>query len=222
MRVLVVEDDEETAAYLSRGLREHGHVVDVAADGHEGLVQARAGAHDVLVLDRRLPRLDGLTLLETIRRAGVLTPALFLSAMDSIEDRVQGLKAGDDYLVKPFAFAEFYARVCALARRPPMHEAETVLRVRDLEVDLIRRTVKRAGTAIDLKPTEFRLLEYLVRHAGRVVTRTMLLEGVWQFHFDPRTNIVETHISRLRAKVDRGFDDELITTVRGSGYVISP
>ena len=221
MRVLVVEDDEETAAYVARGLREHGHTVDVAADGRAGLLQASTSTHDVLVLDRRLPILDGVSLLETVRRAGVRTPALFLSAMDSIEDRVQGLKAGDDYLVKPFAFAEFYARVCALARRPPLHEAETVLQVGDLEMDLIRRTVTRAGTPIDLKPTEFRLLEYLVRHSGRVVTRTMLLESVWQFHFDPRTNIVETHISRLRAKVDRGFDRELITTVRGFGYQVS-
>jgi two-component system OmpR family response regulator len=220
MRLLVVEDDAETAGYVLRGLREHGHVADHAKDGHDGLMLAGEGKYDVLVIDRMLPKLDGLALLKTLREGGVKTPALFLTAMGSVEDRVRGLEAGDDYLVKPFAFAELYARVRSLSRRPPLEAPETALRVADLEMDLLRRRVTRAGQPIVLLPTEFRLLEYLLRHAGRVVTRTMLLESVWGFHFEPKTNIVETHVSRLRAKMDRGFAQEMIKTVRGSGYMV--
>jgi two-component system OmpR family response regulator len=203
-----------------RGLREHGHVADHAKEGHYGLILAGEEKYDVLVIDRMLPKLDGLTLLKTLREGGVKTPALFLTAMGSIEDRVRGLEAGDDYLVKPFAFAELYARICSLSRRPPLEAQVTALRAADLEMDLLRRRVTRAGQPIVLQPTEFRLLEYLLRHVGRVVTRTMLLESVWEFHFDPKTTIVETHISRLRGKVDRGFRQELIKTVRGSGYML--
>jgi two-component system, OmpR family, response regulator len=220
MRLLVVEDDAETAGYVLRGLREYGHVADHAKDGHDGLMLAGEGKYDVLVIDRMLPKLDGLALLKTLREGGVKTPALFLTAMGSVEDRVRGLEAGDDYLVKPFAFAELYARVRSLSRRPPLEAPETALRVADLEMDLLRRRVTRAGQPIVLLPTEFRLLEYLLRHAGRVVTRTMLLESVWGFHFEPKTNIVETHVSRLRAKMDRGFEQEMIKTVRGSGYMV--
>jgi two-component system, OmpR family, response regulator len=220
MRLLVVEDDVETAGYVLRGLREHGHVADHAKDGHDGLMLAGEGKYDVLIIDRMLPKLDGLTLLKTLREGGLKTPALFLTAMGSVEDRVRGLETGDDYLVKPFAFAELYARVRSLSRRPPLEAPETALRVADLEMDLLRRRVTRAGQPIVLLPTEFRLLEYLLRHAGRVVTRTMLLESVWGFHFEPKTNIVETHVSRLRAKMDRGFEQEMIKTVRGSGYMV--
>jgi two-component system OmpR family response regulator len=220
MRLLVVEDDLETAGYVLRGLREHGHVADHAKNGYDGLMLAGEGKYDVLIIDRMLPKLDGLTLLKTLRDGGVKTPALFLTAMGSVEDRVRGLEAGDDYLVKPFAFAELYARVRSLSRRPPLEAPETALRAGELEMDLLRRRVTRAGRPIVLLPTEFRLLEYLLRHAGRVVTRTMLLESVWGFHFEPKTNIVETHISRLRAKVERGFGQELIKTIRGSGYMI--
>ena len=221
MKILVVEDDAETAAYIARGLREAGHVVDHAPDGQEGLFLATGGAYDVMVVDRMLPRLDGVSLIRALRAAKVATPALFLTARSGVGDRVEGLEAGgDDYLVKPFAFAELLARINALARRPPPREETTVLRVGDLEMDLIRRTVTRAGRRIELQPREFRLLEYLMRRAGQVVTRTMLLEGVWDFHFDPKTSVVETHISRLRAKIDKGFEHELIHTVRGAGYVI--
>lgn len=219
MRVLIVEDDAATAQYVAKGLREHGHVADIAADGHDGLMMAGAAIYDVWIIDRMLPKLDGLGMLTALRAGGNTTPALFLTAMDSIADRVEGLGVADDYLVKPFAFAELYARVGSLARRPPVQEAEAaVLAVGDVRVDRIRRQVTRGGKEIMLQPTEFRLLEYLMRHAGRVVTRTMLLEGVWEFHFDPQTNIVETHISRLRAKIDRGFDRARIVTVRGAGY----
>lgn len=221
MKLLLVEDETETISYIIRGLREHGHTVDHAADGYAGLGLAQEEPYDVIILDRMIPKLDGLTLLKTLRASGVKTPILFLTALGSIEDRVKGLESGgDDYLVKPFAFAELYARVCSLARRPPLSEVQTILHVGNLEMDLIKRTVRRAGRPIELQPTEFRLLEYLLRHVGRVVTRTMLLEGVWDFHFDPKTNIVDTHISRLRAKVDRGYDRELIQTVRGAGYKI--
>jgi two-component system OmpR family response regulator len=218
--MLLVEDDAKTAAYVKRGLEEHGHVVDSAASGRDGLFLAAGEAYDVMIVDRMLPGLDGLGIVRTVRAAGVTTPVLFLTTMAGVEDRVEGLAVGDDYLVKPFAFAELHARVNALARRPPMSQAETVLRVADLEMDLIARKVRRAGRAIELQAREFRLLEYLIRNAGRVVTRTMLLEHVWEFHFEPRTNIVETHISRLRSKIDRGFDTELLETVRGSGYLL--
>ena len=219
MRILLIEDDARTAEYVRRGLTELGQVVDHAKGGQEGLLMATTGTYDVLVIDRMLPGIDGLTLLRMLREGHVRTPTLFLTAMGSIEDRVKGLESGgDDYLVKPFAFSELHARICSLGRRPPLQEVHTVLSLADLEMDLIKRTVVRAGRSLELQPTEFRLLEYLLRHAGRVVTRTMLLENVWSFHFDPKTNIVETHISRLRAKVDRGFDTSLIHTVRGAGY----
>jgi two-component system OmpR family response regulator len=219
MKVLVIEDDIETADYIVTGLVEHSHVVDRARSGREGLFMADAGSYDVAVVDRMLPGLDGLSLVKTLRGDGVKTAVLFLTNLGGIDDRVEGLEAGgDDYLVKPFAFSELLARVNALGRRPAMAAVETVLRVADLEMDLLKRTVARAGKAIDLQPREFKLLECLMRYAGRVVTRTMLLELVWDFHFDPKTNIVETHLSRLRAKVDRGFDCNLIHTIRGSGY----
>jgi two-component system OmpR family response regulator len=219
VKVLIVEDDNETAAFLKERLEALGHVVDLAADGRDGLFRASEARHDVIVLDRMLPELDGVSLIKMLRRAGVATPALFLTNLSGIDDRVEGLEAGgDDYLVKPFAFSEFMARLVALARRPPPSAEPTLLAVADLEMDLIRRSVRRAGAPIELQPREFQLLEYLLRNEGRVVTRTMLLEHVWDFHFDPRTNIVETHISRLRAKIDRGQGVELIRTVRGAGY----
>jgi two-component system OmpR family response regulator len=219
MKILVIEDDAETAAYIVKGLEQQGFVVDHANDGREGLVLAAGGAHDVLVVDRMLPGLDGLGIVKTIRGAGVKTPVLFLTTMSGIDDRVAGLDAGgDDYLLKPFAFSELLARIGALARRPPLSNEKTVLQVADLEMDLIQRRVTRDGQSIDLQPREFRLLEYLMRNTGRVVTRTMLLEHVWDFHFDPKTNVVETHISRLRAKIDRPFETALIHTTRGAGY----
>ena len=221
MKLLLVEDDEETAAYLRRGLSEAGHTVDRAAVGRDGLLLAAGESYDVIVLDRMLPQLDGLAILRTIRAAGVKTPVLLLTALGGIDDRVEGLEAGgDDYLVKPFAFAELLARVNALARRPPTQDSPTTLQVADLQMDLLKRTVTRRGKRIELQPKEFQVLEFLMRNAGRVVTRTMLLESVWDFHFDPRTNIVETHVSRLRSKVDRGHEVELIHTVRGAGYTI--
>lgn len=221
MRVLLIEDDAETAAYICDGLTQAGHVVDHATSGNDGVVMALEDNHDVMVVDRMLPGLDGLSLVKTIRSAKIATPALFLTAMGGIDDRVDGLEAGaDDYLVKPFSFAELSARLAALARRPPMQAEETVLTVADLEMDLVRRVVKRAGKTIRLQPREFVLLENLMRSEGRVLTRTMLLENVWNFHFDPSTNVVETHISRLRTKVDKPFDKELIHTVRGAGYTL--
>ena len=221
MKLLLVEDDRETAAYLKRALGEAGHVVDHAASGRDGLMLAAGEPYDVIVLDRMLPGLDGLAILRTIRAAKVKTPVLLLTAVGGIDDRVEGLEAGgDDYLVKPFAFAELLARVNALARRPPPRDIQTALRVAALEIDLLSRSVTRGGRRIDLQPREYQLLEYLMRHAGRVVTRTMMLESVWDFHFDPKTNIVETHMSRLRAKIARDGAPELIHTVRGAGYCV--
>ena len=221
MKILVIEDDADTADYIVQGLREEGHNVVHAGDGRTGLLLASGDEFDVIVADRRLPALDGLSLVRTLRGAGNRTPVLFLTTMTGVDDRVEGLEAGaDDYLVKPFAFSELVARIHALARRPPMAAEQTTLAVGDLEMDLLRRRVTRAGRTIELQPREFRLLEYLMRNAGRVVTRTMLLERVWDFHFDPRTSVVETHISRLRAKIDRPFGTELIRTVRGAGYSI--
>ena len=221
MKILLIEDDAGTADHIVKSLRQHGHVVDHATEGRDGLFHAAGEPYDVMIVDRMLPGLDGLGIVKTIRAAGVKTPVLFLTTLGGIDDRIEGLEAGgDDYLVKPFAFAELLARLNALARRPPMAEVTTTLRVADLEMDLVKRSVFRAGRRIDLQPQEFKLLEYLMRHAGRVVTRTMLLENVWDFHFDPQTNVVETHISRLRSKVDRGFDTELIHTIRGSGYCL--
>jgi len=219
MKILIIEDDTETADYVAQGLREEGHVVSHAATGHDGLLIASVDSFDVLVVDRRLPGIDGLGIVKTLRGAGVKTPVIFLTTMAGVDDRVAGLEAGgDDYLVKPFAFSELLARVNALGRRPPLVDEQTVLRVADLEIDLIRRRVARDDRTIALQPREFRLLEYLARNAGRVVTRTMLLEHVWDFHFDPKTNVVESHISRLRAKIDKPFGQELIHTVRGAGY----
>jgi two-component system OmpR family response regulator len=221
MKLLIVEDDKEAAGYLKRALNEAGHAVDHAAAGRDGLMLAAGETYDVIILDRMLPEVDGLAILRTIRTSGVKTPVLLLTALGGIDDRVEGLEAGaDDYLVKPFAFAELQARVNALARRPPTQDLRAELVVADLKLDLLKRAVSRAGRRIDLQPREFQLLEYLMRHAGRVVTRTMLLESVWDFHFDPKTNIVETHMSRLRGKVDRGHGCELIHTVRGAGYVL--
>ena len=220
MRLLLIEDDADTATYVSNGLSERGHTVDWAADGHDGLMLATGATYDAMIIDRMLPGLDGFRLLSMLRAGGTTTPAIFLTAIAGIEDRVEGLEIADDYLVKPFAFSELYARIGALVRRPQPLAVKTTLDVGDLKVDLMGRTVERAGQAIALQPTEFRLLEYLLRHKGEVVTRTMLLENVWGFHFDPKTNIVETHISRLRSKIDRDFDHPLIQTVRGAGYRI--
>jgi two-component system OmpR family response regulator len=221
MKILLIEDDPDTAGYVANGLRENSHVVEHAVNGRDGLFLASGGGHDMLVIDRMLPGLDGLSIVKTIRVAGMKAPVLMLTNLGGINDRVEGLEAGaDDYLVKPFAFAELLARINALARRPPMAPQVPVLKVNDLELDRLKRTVTRAGRQIELQPQEFKLLEYLMRNAGQLVTRTMLLENVWDFHFDPRTSVVETHISRLRAKVDRGFAVELIHTLRGSGYCI--
>jgi two-component system OmpR family response regulator len=221
MKVLLIEDDRETSAYLARGLREQGHVVDLAATGRDGLFLATDGGHDVLIVDRMLPGLDGIGLVQTLRQTGVKAPVLFLTALGGVGDRVRGLEAGgDDYLVKPFAFAELLARVNALARRPPLTDRPTVLRAGDLEMDLLKRTVCRDGKPVELQAREFQLLEFLMRNADRVVTRTMLLESVWDFHFEPKTNIVETHISRLRSKLSQRGGPELIFTVRGAGYAL--
>ncbi|HLJ04873.1 MAG TPA: response regulator transcription factor, partial [Acetobacteraceae bacterium] len=213
MKILLIEDDKETSAYIARGLREHGHVVDVARDGHDGFLFASEGSNDVLIVDRMLPGLDGIGLVQALRQAGVKTPVLFLTALGDVGDRVRGLDAGgDDYLVKPFAFAELAARVNALTRRPPLTDTTTLLRAGGIELNLLTRTVSRSGDAIDLQPREFQLLAYLMRNTDRVVTRTMLLEAVWDFHFDPKTNIVETHISRLRSKLAQHGAIELIHT----------
>lgn len=221
MRILLVEDDEDTAAYVIKGLREVGQSVERARDGRDGLFRATGEDFGLIILDRMMPGLDGLSLLKAVRAAGVAAPVLMLTAMGAIEDRVAGLEAGaDDYLVKPFSFAELNARVNALGRRQPLREEETTLVVADLCLDRLRRVVKRGDLQVDLQPREFRLLEELMLNAGRIVTRTMLLERVWEFHFDPGTNIVETHISRIRAKIDRGGDLVLIHTVRGAGYTI--
>ena len=221
LKILLIEDDKETAAHIVYALSGAGHEVVVCHDGAEGLERARAGGHAALIVDRMLPRLDGLSLVRQLRAEGNETPVLFLTTMSGLNDRVEGLQAGgDDYLVKPFAFPELLARVHAIARRGAHSpDSEPVrLRAADLEMDLIRRTVHRGGKFIDLQAQEFRLLEFLMRNMGRIVTRTMLLENVWDMNFDPRTNIVETHISRLRSKVDRGYGAELIHTVRGAGY----
>jgi two-component system OmpR family response regulator len=220
MKILVIEDDREAAAFVKRGLEESGFTVDHAADGPGGLHLATTTDPDLIVLDRMLPGLDGLSLLETLRRAGHRMPVLILSARGEVDDRVEGLRAGgDDYLVKPYAFSELLARIEALLRRGSSEPQPTTrLQVDDLEMDLLARVVRRAGRALDLLPREFRLLEFLMRHAGHVVTRTMLLEKVWDYHFDPQTNVIDVHISRLRQKIDKGFDRPLLHTVRGAGY----
>jgi two-component system, OmpR family, response regulator len=221
MKLLVIEDDREAAAYITKGLGESGYVVDIAYEGRDGLFMASSGAYDALIVDRMLPGMDGLAVIAALRAAEIRVPVLILSALGVVDDRVKGLRAGgDDYLVKPFAFAELLARLEALLRRGSGTPQTTKLRVGDLEMDLLGRIVNRAGQEIDLLPREFRLLEFLMRHVGQVVTRTMLLENVWDYHFDPRTNIVESHLSRLRTKVDKGFKLELIHTVRGAGYCL--
>ncbi len=219
MKLLLIEDDERTAEFILRGLKEHGHVADHAANGKDGLFLAASEKYDAVIADRMLPGLDGLSIVKMLRSTGNHVPTLFLTTMGGIDDRVEGLEAGaDDYLVKPFAFAELLARLGALMRRPPVNDVKTTLRVGELEIDLLKRIVTRAGKTVDLQPQEFKLLEYLMRSEGRVVTRTMLLENVWDFHFDPQTSVVETHISRLRAKIDKGFDTEMLKTMRGVGY----
>ena len=221
MRILVVEDDRDVASFIRNGLTQAGCNVDHADNGKDGLFLATTEVYDALVVDRMLPGVDGLTLIRTLRASNNKTPVLILSALGEVDDRVKGLKAGgDDYLVKPFAFSELLARLEALERRAKSgsDSPETVLKVADLEMDLLRREVRRSGQSIELQPREFQLLEFLLRHAGQVVTRTMLLEGVWDYHFDPQTNVIDVHVSRLRSKIDRGFDRPLLHTVRGVGY----
>jgi two-component system OmpR family response regulator len=219
MRILIMEDDVEAAAAMARGLTEGGFEPVHAADGEIGLGLARQGGFDVLIIDRMMPKLNGVQVVETLRREGDPTPVLFLSALGEVDDRISGLKAGgDDYLVKPYAFAELIARVEALTRRRETGAVATTLKVGDLEMNLIDRSVRRAGVEIDLQPREFQLLEFLMRHAGQSVTRTMLLEKVWEYHFDPQTNVIDVHVSRLRAKIDKGFDRAMLQTVRGAGY----
>jgi len=219
MRLLIVEDDGEASEAMARGLGEAGHDCQTAENGEVGLVSARRGRFDVLIVDRMMPKLDGVAMVERLRKEGDQTPVLFLSALGEINHRVEGLRAGgDDYLVKPYAFAELIARVEALARRRETGSVQTLLRVGELEMDLIGRTVCRQGKEIDLQPREFQLLEFMMRHAGQSVTRTMLLEKVWEYHFDPQTNVIDVHISRLRSKIDKGFDRPMLQTVRGAGY----
>jgi len=221
MRILLIEDDREAAGWLLRAIGEAGHVAEHAEDGAAGAHLARTGSFDVMIVDRMLPKLDGLTMLRELRRDGNDTPALILSALGQVDDRVEGLRSGgDDYLTKPYAVSELLARIEVLARRRRTEDGETVLRVADLELDRLSRTVKRAGKHILIQPREFRLLEYLMRNAGKVVTRTMLLEQVWDYHFDPQTNVIDVHVSRLRSKIDKDFEVPLLHTVRGAGYVL--
>jgi two-component system OmpR family response regulator len=221
MKLLVLEDDPVTKDHLLRVLSAAGHTIDSCATGQEAIYLGASNDYAVIILDRMVSGIEGLSVLKALRAAGVRTPALFLTAMNGVNDRVEGLEAGaDDYLVKPFATSELLARINALARRPPISQVVASLRVGDLELDRMKRSVTRAGRSIDLQAQELKLLEYLMLHAGEIVTRTMLLENVWSFHFDPGTNVIESHMSRLRAKVDRGFGDELIQTVRGAGYRI--
>lgn len=221
LKILLIEDDPETVSYVASGLRAHGNLVQTATTGTDGVFLVSHETYDVLIVDRMLPGIDGLSIVRLLRDSGTKTPVLFLTALGAVGDRVRGLDAGgDDYLVKPFAFSELLARVNAVARRPPLTEVETVLRIADLEMDLLKRSVTRGGERIELQPREFQLLEYLMRNRERIVTRTMLLENVWDFHFDPKTNIVETHISRLRGKLNHGREVDLIHTVRGAGYLL--
>ena len=221
MRILIIEDDRDAAQYLAKGLRESGHSAEVAENGRDGLLRSAVEPFDVLIVDRMLPNLDGLSLVQHLRKTGHATPVLFLSALGEVDDRVKGLRAGgDDYLTKPYAFSELLARVENLGRRRNSRAVATRLKVADLELDLLSRKATRAGQAIDLQPREFQLLETLMRHAGQVMTRTMLLEQVWNYHFDPQTNVIDVHISRLRQKIDRGFEPPLIHTVRGAGYCV--
>ncbi len=219
MRILVIEDESEVAAYLAKGLREHGYAVEQAHDGKDGLFLALYENFDAMIVDRMLPNVDGLSIVRSVRQANITTPVLILSALGQVDDRVAGLReGGDDYLVKPFSFSELIARLDALLRRQAPGGNQTRLVVGELEMDLLSRTVTRAGRTIELKPREFSLLDYLMRHAGQVVTRTMLLEHVWDYHFDPQTNVIDVHVSRLRQKIDRGFEHEMLQTVRGAGY----
>jgi two-component system OmpR family response regulator len=221
VRILVIEDDKDVASFIRNGLVQAGCNVDHAGNGRDGLFLATTESYDALVVDRMLPGIDGLTVIRTLRASSNTTPVLILSALGEVDDRVKGLKAGgDDYLVKPFAFSELLARLEALARRAKSstEAPATTLKCADLEMDLLRREVRRAGKPIDLQPREFQLLEFLLRHVGQVVTRTMLLEGVWDYHFDPQTNVIDVHISRLRSKIDKGFERPLLHTVRGAGY----
>lgn len=221
MKVLIIEDDERARAYLRKGLEESGHVVDSAADGKEGYFLANSQPYDALIVDRMLPGMEGLAIVQALRAAGSKTPILILSALGEVDDRVEGLrKGGDDYLVKPFAFSELLARLEALVRRAEVESVETRLQVADLTMDLLSHRVERAGRKIDLQPREFRLLEYLMRHSGQVITRTMLLEKVWDYHFDPQTNVIDVHVSRLRRKIDKDFGQVLLHTVRGTGYLL--
>jgi two-component system OmpR family response regulator len=222
MRILIIEDDREAAAYLVKAFREAGHAADHAADGLDGYARAADGEYDVLIVDRMLPKMDGLSLIGGLRQQKIETPVLILSALGQVDDRVKGLRAGgDDYLAKPYAFSELLARVEALSRRKNgAAGAPTVLRIADLQLDRLAHTLTRDGKEIPLQPREYRLLEYLMRHAGQVVTRTMLLEHVWDYHFDPQTNVIDVHISRLRAKIDKGYETPLLHTVRGAGYMI--
>lgn len=221
MRLLIIEDDRDSADYLVKAFREVGHVVDQASDGEDGLVMAQSGDYDVLIVDRMLPKRDGLSVIGALRSAGNRTPALILSALGQVDDRIKGLRAGgDDYLPKPYSFSELLARTEVLSRRRSGPAEDTVYRVGDLELDRLAHRVMRGGEEITLQPREFRLLEYLMKHAGQVVTRTMLLEGVWDYHFDPQTNVIDVHISRLRSKIDKGFDRSLLHTIRGAGYMI--
>ncbi|MDX1590127.1 MAG: response regulator transcription factor [Oleiphilaceae bacterium] len=218
----MIEDDQDVAAYLTKGLRESDYVVDHASDGKEGLMMAASESYDIMIVDRMLPNMDGLNIIKTVRATGNQTPILILSALGDVDARVEGLRGGgDDYLTKPFSFTELLARLDALGRRSKQsQETDTVLHVADLEMDLLARTVRRSGQNIDVQPREFRLLEYLMRHADQVVTRTMLLEKVWDYHFDPQTNVIDVHISRLRSKIDKGFEKPLLHTVRGAGYML--
>lgn len=221
MRVLVVEDDGKVAGYLANALKESGHNAELASDGPTGYELARTGDYDVLIVDRMLPGRDGLSVIDGLRQEGVRTPVLILSALGGVDDRVKGLRAGgDDYLSKPYAFSELLARVEALARRSTPEKAETKYVVGDLVLDRLSHQVSRAGEPISLQPREYRLLEYLIMNMGQVVTRTMLLEHVWDYHFDPQTNVIDVHISRLRAKIDKNFDRPLLHTVRGAGYMV--
>jgi two-component system OmpR family response regulator len=221
MKILVIEDDREAADYIRKAFDEAGHTADVACDGESGHAMAEDGSYDVLVVDRMLPRRDGLAVVTALRAGGDTTPVLILSALGEVDDRVTGLRAGgDDYLTKPYAFSELLARVEALNRRGVSKEVETQYKVGDLELDRLAHTVRRAGRDILLQPREFRLLEYLMRHAGQVVTRTMLLENVWDYHFDPQTNVIDVHVSRLRAKIEKEFDTPVLHTVRGAGYML--
>jgi len=221
MKILIIEDDLEAAVYLTKAFREAGIVVDHASDGESGLFMGSENTYDVIVIDRMLPRRDGLSVIAGLRSRGNTTPVLILSALGEVDDRVTGLRAGgDDYLTKPYAFSELLARVEVLNRRASAREAETMYRVGDLELDRLSHSVKRAAREITLQPREFRLLEYLMRHAGQVVTRTMLLENVWDYHFDPQTNVIDVHVSRLRGKIEKGFDKPILHTVRGAGYML--